>query len=47
MMRDTGKPTERRRRKTEYHVYSLQSLQSEKFIKLLEKVLRQEYYLFR
>ncbi len=46
-MRDTRKPTEQRREKTEYHIYSLQSLQSEKFLKLLEKVLRKEFYLVK
>lgn len=40
-------PDERRPEKTGHHIYSLQGLQTEKFIKLIDKVLRQEYYLVK
>lgn len=41
------KGEERRKEKTGYHVYALQQVQTEKFAKLVEKVLREEYYLVR
>ena len=35
------------REKKGHNLYALQSYQPEKFIRLVEKVLRQEYYLVR
>ena len=33
--------------KTFWHLYSLQTLNSEKFIKVVNKILRQEYHLIK
>ena len=41
------KPTLRRARKTYWHLYSLQNLNSEKFIKVVDKILRNEFHLIK
>lgn len=47
MTHEKRESAERRPEKTGHHIYSLQGLQTEKFIKLIDKVLRQEYYLVK
>ncbi|MEW5874163.1 MAG: hypothetical protein AB1752_03145 [Candidatus Zixiibacteriota bacterium] len=46
-MAERKETEEPRKEKTGYHVYALQQVQTEKFIRLIDKVLRQEYYLVR
>lgn len=41
------KPAVRRSRKTYWHLYSLQTLNPEKFIKVVDKILRQEFHLIK
>lgn len=41
------KPVLRRPRKTYWHLYSLQTLNSEKFIKVVDKILRDEFHLIK
>jgi len=46
-MAKTPKRKTVRREKKGHNLYTLQSYQTEKFIRLVEKVLREEYYLVR
>ena len=41
------KPVLRRPRKTYWHLYSLQNLNSEKFVKVVDKILRNEFHLIK
>jgi len=41
------KPILRRPRKTYWHLYSLQNLNSEKFVKVVDKILRNEFHLIK
>ncbi len=41
------KPVLRRARKTYWHLYSLQTLNSEKFVKVVDKILRNEFHLIK
>ncbi len=42
-----GKPEGRTPLKTYWHLYSLQTLNSEKFIKVVNKILKNEYHLIK
>ena len=46
-MAKTPKPKSVRREKKGHNLYTLQHYQPEKLIRLVEKVLREEYYLVR
>jgi len=46
-MTSKQKPASRRSRKTYWHLYSLQTLNPEKFIKVVDKILRQEFHLIK
>jgi hypothetical protein len=46
-MPDEAKTEPAPKKKTGFNLYRLQSIQPEKFIQLVEKVLREEYYLVR
>lgn len=46
-MSKKGKPEGRNPQKTYWHLYSLQTLNSEKFIKVVNKILKNEYHLIK
>lgn len=46
-MSKKSKPSGRTPQKTYWHLYSLQTLNSEKFIKVVNKILRNEYHLIK
>jgi len=46
-MRKRGKDSFKIPKKTYWHLYSLQSLESDKFAKVVNKILRKEYTLIK
>ena len=46
-MRKRGKDSYKIPKKTYWHLYSLQSLESEKFAKVVNKILRKEFTLIK
>lgn len=46
-MRKSGKSSFKIPKKTFWHLYSLQTLESEKFVKVVNKILRKEYTLIK
>jgi hypothetical protein len=46
-MSKKGKPELKTPKKTCWHLYSLQSLNAEKFIKVVAKILKSEYMLIK
>jgi hypothetical protein len=46
-MSKKNKPEGRTPQKTYWHLYSLQTLNSEKFVKVVNKILKNEYHLIK